>query len=108
MPSDYPSWASWNSREVYLPANFHTSASFKNAISILKKSLNDSSILQGGKVDAPLLFLGLVYREVSRSIEIEPGTSTKVPDHLVNSYFGIKELNQIEKVLNGVQIPSNQ
>lgn len=108
MPSDYPSWASWKSKEVYLPENIHEPSSFKNALSILKKSLNDSSFLEGGKVDAPLLLLGLLYREVSRCIEIEPDAPTKAPDYLANSYFGIREINVIQKVLNGVKLPSNQ
>jgi hypothetical protein len=102
MPSDYPSWASWTSKEVYLPANFHSRDSFKTALSIAERDLRDHSILEGGKVDAPLLLLGLMYREVSRAIEIEPEAPTMAPPHLVNSPFGVKEANQIETLINAV------
>jgi hypothetical protein len=74
---------------------------------ILKKALRDSSVLNGGKIDAPLLLLGLVYREVARSIEIEPGVSTEAPDHLVESPFGVRELNEIERLLKSIKLPNS-
>lgn len=106
IPSNYPSWASWKSREVYLPANFHSSDSFKNNLSILKSALGSG--LEGGKIDAPLLLLGLMYREVSRSMEIEPGAPTKASNHLINSLFGIQEVNKIERLMDSVHLPSYQ
>lgn len=108
MPSNYPSWASWTSREVYLPASFHTLASFKGALSTLKKAFADKSVFEGGKVDAPLLFLGLIYRECRRAMEIEPGAPTKAPAHLVESNFGVKEIEEIEMLMTGVCLPTNQ
>jgi hypothetical protein len=63
--------------------------------------MTDSSRLDPGNVDAPLLLLGLLYREVCRAMEVEPGDET-APSHLVNSPLGKKELDQIEKVLVGV------
>jgi hypothetical protein len=88
-----------------LPAEFHTSESFDRSISILKKDFGDSSFFSG-KIDAPLLLLGLMYQEVCRSMEIEPGAPTKAPNHLVNSPFGIKEVQKIENLLKSVRLPS--
>ena len=85
MPENYPSWASRACKDVYLPPQFHSSESFQQVLFILKKVLGDSSVLNGGKINAPLLLLVLAYREVSRSMEIEPGAETMAPDHLVNS-----------------------
>ena len=48
-----------------------------------------------GKIDAPLLLLGLMYQEAAHVMEIEH-VDTKVPVHLAGSPFGIKELNKIE------------
>jgi hypothetical protein len=68
---------------------------------MVKKEMTDLSRLDPANVDAPLLLLGLLYREVCRAMEVEPGDET-APDHLINSPLGIKELDQIEKVLNGI------
>ena len=100
IPDNYPSWASWKSRESYLPSEIHSSKSFKTTLAMIRKDLADSKNVKG--IDAPLLLLGLLYREVSRAIEAEPSEDATVPAHLVNSPFGTKELNQIEKVLNEV------
>lgn len=105
MPMNYPSWASWRSREVYLPADFHTKKSFNNSLSILKVALRDSSVFDGGKIDSPLLLLGLLFREVSRTIEVEPGESTAYPQQLVNSPLGIGEMIKIEELVNSVALP---
>ena len=59
---------------------------------ILQKDLQDNSIIDDGKVDAPLLLLGLTYREVSRSLEAECDTPTKAPVYLVNLTLGVKEV----------------
>lgn len=106
MPVDFPSWASWKSREVYLPANFHNASSFNKNLSMAKKSLGDASVFEGGRIDCQLLLLGLMYREVSRSVEIEPGAPTDAPDHLVRSTLGISHLNKIETAINQVVVPS--
>jgi hypothetical protein len=106
MPSDFPTWASWKSREVYLPADFHTTTAFNKALSIAKKAFGDSKIFNGGNIDAPLLLLGLMYREVSRAVEIEPGAPTKSPDHLIHSKFGIQQLNKISTLINSIVAPS--
>ena len=104
MPGNYPSWVSWNSQEVYLPSKFHSWASFKSALSILKDSLCDPSVLEGGKVNAPLLLSGLMYQEICRAMEMEPDAPTGAPKSLINSPFGIKELKEIEAVLDNVVI----
>ena len=49
-----------------------------------------------------MIILGLTYREVLRSMEIEPGNATNALGHLVNSTFDIKELKRIEALLNGL------
>lgn len=87
-----------------MPAEFHSARCFNSALKIAYGALQDSSILISGKMDAPLLLLGLMYREVSRCIEVEPGASSKAPDHLVNSQLGIQELNKIEKLLDLVEL----
>jgi hypothetical protein len=91
-----------------LPATFHSADSFDNALKIIQNALADSAIFESGKIDAPLLLLGLLYREVSRSMEIEPGDNTKLPDHLVKSSFGVKEIRKIESLLKKVHLPSSQ
>lgn len=108
IPRNYPSWASWKSRQVYLPKKFHSAESFDKALSILKKELGDTSVLEGVRIDAPLLLLGLMYREVCRAMEIEPGGDTEAPDQLVNSPFGIDEMNKIETLLSEVCLPTSQ
>lgn len=105
MPRNYPPWASWSSREVYLPASFHVLKSFSNALSIARDALGDSSIFEDGRIDAPLLLLGLIFREVSRAIEIEPGAPTPHPQQLVHSALGIEEMNEIEEILDSVVLP---
>jgi hypothetical protein len=74
-------------------------------LSIGKNAFKDLSVLQGGKIDGTLLLLGLAYREVSRAMEIEPHAITTEPDHLVNSPFGIKQMDKIEKVINSIVLP---
>lgn len=91
---------------MYLPDKFHSSDSFKKALLILKSGLG--SALEERKIDAPLLLLGLMYREVSRSMEIEPGAPTKAPDYLIKSPFGIQEVNEIERLMDGVHLPCHQ
>ena len=39
-------------------------------------------VVEGGGIDAPLLLLGLMYQEVSHSLEIEPGEGLNVPVYL--------------------------
>jgi len=57
-----------------------------------------------------LLLLGLMYREASRAMEIEPepGAASNVPVHLSKSPFGVKELNKIESLLGKVRLQSGQ
>lgn len=107
IPSSYPSWASWQSREVYLPAEFHSANALKKALSIGLEGLKESVLSEDGAIDAPLLLLGLMYREASRAMEIEPGAETDAPIHLSQSPFGMKELNKIEGVLGKVRLRSS-
>ena len=79
---------------------------FNDALSTVTDHLSDESLMESGKVDAPLLLLGLIYREVSRCMEVEPGENTTAPSHLVDSPLGIDELNQIEDLINGLVVPS--
>ena len=89
-----------------MPADVHTAKSFQSYLSILKKAFADPSALEDGSIDAPLLLLGLLYREVCRSMEMEPGSSTMAPPHLVNSFFGVPEMDKIERLISGVRLPS--
>ena len=70
----------------------------------MKDSLCDPSVLEGGKVDTPLLLSGLMYREVCCAMEMEPDAPTGAPKGLINSPFGIKKLKEIEGVLDNVVI----
>jgi hypothetical protein len=71
---------------------------------ILERDLGNAKVVEEGKIDAPLLLLGLMYREVSRSMEVEPDAPSKHPEQLVASKFGIKEVKKIERLLNGLNI----
>jgi hypothetical protein len=108
IPTAYPSWCSWHSGEPYLPKEFHSRSSLKKILEILHSTLKDPSVLKGGKVDAPLLLLGLTYREVSRAAEFEPGTSSKSTVHLENSPFLIKDLDAILDLITEIKLPSSQ
>lgn len=74
---------------------------------ILEKDLQAYSIVEDGKVDAPLLLLGLTYREVSRCLEAELDAPTKAPDYLVNSDLGVKEVEKIERLMNSLDLDSD-
>jgi hypothetical protein len=75
-------WASWESQEVYLPAEFHSASAFKKALSIGLEALKECVLSQNGRIDAPLLLLGLMYWEASRAMEVEPRAVADVPVHL--------------------------
>jgi hypothetical protein len=106
IPSDFPSWASWKSREVFLPATFHKAAAFNKSLSIAEALLGDLSTFEDGKMDAPLLLVGLMYREVCRAMEMEPGEDNKSPAQLKNSPFGIQQMQKIERVIEAIILPS--
>ena len=110
MPTNYPIWASWDSKEVYLPPAFHTSRNFGKCLSILKDSFKDSSTFEDGGIDAPLLLLGLVFKEVSRAMEVERGEeeASGYPPHLVNSPLGIKQMKKLEAMVEALALPSEK
>jgi hypothetical protein len=87
-----------------LPKQFHSSDSFDHALAIFKNAMEDSAIFESGKIDSPLLLLGLMFREVFRAIEAE--APFKAPMELVNSPFGIQEIKRIESLIEGVSLPS--
>ena len=87
-----------------MPADFHSPDSFKTALSIAEGDLNDPSVLEGKKLDVMLLLLGLMYQEVSRIMELEPDAPSMAPLHFVHSPYGIKELQQIETLINNINI----
>jgi hypothetical protein len=107
IPSRYPSWASWSSHEVYLPASFHSSKSFNSALAMVREDLENPVILESGKIDSPLLLLGLIYQEVSRVMELEPGNPPNLPSRLINSPFGINEVDKIRNFLNDVDLDNS-
>ena len=79
---------------------------FNDALSTVTDHLSDESLMESGKVDAPLLLLGLIYREVSCCMEVESGENMTAPSHLVDSPLGINKLNEIEDFINGFVVPS--
>lgn len=91
-----------------MPAEFHSLVRFNKLLTVSKKALSESIISDDGVIDSHLLFLGLMYREITRVIESEPGEPTEAPDHLVKSNFGIKQLEKIEALLNGLPCPSKR
>jgi hypothetical protein len=97
----------WESREVYLPAEFHLASAFKKALLIGLEALKECVLLQNGRIDAPLLPLGLMYREASRAMEVEPGAATDVLVYLSELPFGVKELNKIESMLSKICLASS-
>ena len=90
-----------------MPAEFHSADAFDNALLVGHEALEDSVLSKHGRINAPLLLLGLMHQEVSCVTETEPG-DTKVPVHLSESHFGIKELKKIEKIFSKFGILSNQ
>jgi hypothetical protein len=110
IPVNYPSWASWKSKEVYLPAEFHSSRSFKSALAIAADAFSgQSSVFEDMSMDAPLLLVGLMFREISRAIEVEEGEDSKedskLPKQLVNSSLGVREMDKIEEMLEAISLP---
>lgn len=82
-----------------MPAEFCSASAFNNALLIGQQALQDSVLSENRRINAPLLLLGLMYREASCAVEVEPG-DTKVPVHLAESPLGIKELNKIERIFD--------
>jgi len=78
-------------------------SAFKKLSLIAKKALEESS--GGAKIDAPLLLIGLMYREVSRAMEIEPGGDTNNPSQLISSPFGIQQIHKLENLIEDVDLP---
>jgi hypothetical protein len=56
-------------------------------------------------IDAPLLLVGLMFREISRAIEVEEGEDSKLPKQLVESSLGIREMQKIEEMLEAISLP---
>ena len=105
IPENYPKWASWRSKEVYLPTAFHSAKSFKKVLSIMKNALKDSATFEDGTIDAPLLLFGLTFREVARAMEIEDGEPTNCPQQLVASPLGIMEMQKMEQMMELIRLP---
>lgn len=53
-----------------------------------------------------LLLVGLMYREASRAMEMEPEGDGKSPVHLVNSSIGLPQVKKIETLIKAVVVPS--
>jgi hypothetical protein len=89
-----------------LPEGFHSEGSFSDILNILRITAKDPSFLKGKTIDAPLLLFGLTFREVSRAIEYEPGASG--PSYLEGSCLGIKDFDDLVKLLDEVSVPSSK
>ena len=61
-------------------------------------------MVEGGKIDSPLLLLGLMYREVSRALEVEPGDENEIPSHVLNSPLGIRELDEMQSMVKDLEL----
>lgn len=72
---------------------------------IVQDALMGSSVFEDRTVDAPLLLLGLIFREVSRAMESEPGADSPHPLHLVNSPLGKPEVDKIVELLDSLSLP---
>jgi hypothetical protein len=72
---------------------------------LVRDELGDPSV--GERIDAPLLLLGLIYREVSRTMEAEPDGSTSVPSYLANSPLGVQHLEELGNLINGLTISTS-
>lgn len=89
-----------------MPDSFHQTGAFAKYLKILEELFKDESVFDAGKIDSPLLLLGLVYREVSRATEMEPGGDGKSPAHLINSLYGVKHLEKLRRFINSIDLPS--
>jgi hypothetical protein len=89
-----------------LPEDIHSVKAFRKALSIAEDDLLGSSVWNERTMDSPLLLLGLLFREVSRSIEAEPGEPSRCPQHLVESPLGIGDMRRIEKLVDSIVLPS--
>lgn len=95
---------------MHLPEDFHdkgVTGGFTAALTTVKQSVTGPPDVVALHIDAHLLLLGLMYREVTRSIEAEPEDS-KVPCYLRDSPLGVKELDQIVEVINSIKVPNSQ
>lgn len=90
-----------------MPANFHAKGVFNTALAAAQQSFIGDPNVVAVHIDAPLLLLGLMHREVTRCIETEPEDS-KVPQYLKDSPLGHKELDQIVALINNVQVPGKK
>ena len=79
-------------------------SAFKKALSIGSKALEKCVLSEDGRIDAPLLLLGLMYQEASHVMVIEPGAATDILVHLSELPFGIKELNKIKSMIGKVHL----
>jgi hypothetical protein len=90
-----------------LPESFHTLSSFNKGFAIVRKAFEDNEIFQSGKIDSVLLLFGLMYREASRAMEMEPGESdSRFPIYLVNSKLGFPQVEKLRNFINNVEPPS--
>lgn len=105
IPENYPSWVSWSSKEAYLPADFHSHKSVKKVLSILRHTLKESTVFEDRTIDAPLLFFGLAFREVSRAMEREGRGPDKYPDHLRDSTLGVADSERMEEMMESITLP---
>lgn len=82
---------------AYLPQAFHLKATFTANLRIVTRRLTT-------ELDsASILALGLIGRELSRAVEVEPRGGGSLPGWLKKSKFGIAELDLWHTVLVELQ-----
>jgi len=104
IPEGFPSWASWKSRDVFLPSSFHVLNSFNKTLTMAKKAFVDDSVSESGNIDGPLLLVGLMFREVGRAVEAEADGGS--PEYVINSPLGVDQLRKLENLINSVVVSS--
>jgi hypothetical protein len=95
-----PTWASWDSQDVFLPADFHSKKGAKAILDYLK-SLPTEPPLTRNALEQLLLLLGLTAREVWRSVEMHEGMpEANSPEYLKKNPLATEhDAHQYLKVL---------
>jgi hypothetical protein len=84
---DSPYFADWTSEDAYLPADFHSKPEFSNYMVIIHTP--PANVRQQVVM---VLGLGLMIRDISRAMEIEPDVDYPgVPEWVMNSHLTVQD-----------------
>jgi hypothetical protein len=87
----YPFWATWKSRERYLPSDFHTKAGFLKFTDSIKQPLPEQSYHH---LELFALVTGLAIRDIDAAMVHD---SDEVPHWVANSMLRGKHVGTILK-----------